>query len=240
MKKPLHFFAAGEDGRCSDKARLTALSRHRIRIRSRSPRLRIAYTCRLGLSVVKKPLIDANIFSADDLGKIGSTCSTPTAVGKLVNGFLADHATSTVFVHGHFRVSRDQHFHGWSPCCGLDRAVGLNGWFQSFVPRRGLCPCRNGSATGNAPVLRNLEHGHPVGEGLTYVASAGVVAFFAGGPASRSRHRERRARRWVILSFRTGRGLRLPTVADWKERPRCPAGCRRCPAKSTWQTQLSI
>ena len=30
----------------------------------------IAYTCRLGLSVVKKPLIDAGIFSADELGMI--------------------------------------------------------------------------------------------------------------------------------------------------------------------------
>jgi len=28
----------------------------------------IAYTCRLGLSVVKKPLIDGGIFTAEDLG----------------------------------------------------------------------------------------------------------------------------------------------------------------------------
>ena len=29
------------------------------------------YTCRLGLSIVKKPLIDAGIFTIDELGMIG-------------------------------------------------------------------------------------------------------------------------------------------------------------------------
>jgi OPA family sugar phosphate sensor protein UhpC-like MFS transporter len=34
------------------------------------------YTCRLVLSVVKKPLIDSGIFSAQDLGVIGSADRT--------------------------------------------------------------------------------------------------------------------------------------------------------------------
>jgi OPA family sugar phosphate sensor protein UhpC-like MFS transporter len=91
----IRFFAAGEDrplivdqGQIDRRYR-----RHRLAvILAMTLGYGIAYTCRLGLSVVKKPLIDANIFSADDLGKIGSTLLYAYAVGKLVNGFLADHA----------------------------------------------------------------------------------------------------------------------------------------------------
>ena len=57
----------------------------------------IAYTCRLALSVVKKPLIDEGIFSASELGLIGSGLFYAYAFGKLVNGFLADHANLRFF-----------------------------------------------------------------------------------------------------------------------------------------------
>jgi OPA family sugar phosphate sensor protein UhpC-like MFS transporter len=56
-----------------------------------------AYTCRLALSVVKKPLIDEGIFSPQDLGLIGSALFYTYALGKLVNGFLADHANVKIF-----------------------------------------------------------------------------------------------------------------------------------------------
>ena len=54
--------------------------------------------CRLGLSVVKKPLIDGGIFSADQLGLIGSAIFYGYAFGKLINGFLADHANIKKFL----------------------------------------------------------------------------------------------------------------------------------------------
>ena len=57
----------------------------------------IAYTCRLALSVVKKPLIDEGIFSPEELGLIGSALFYTYAFGKLVNGFLADHANMKIF-----------------------------------------------------------------------------------------------------------------------------------------------
>jgi hypothetical protein len=57
----------------------------------------IAYTCRLALNVVKKPLIDAGVFSPSELGLIGSALFYTYALGKLVNGFLADHANLKVF-----------------------------------------------------------------------------------------------------------------------------------------------
>ena len=50
------------------------------------------YTCRLALSIVKKPLIDNGIFSISDLGLVGSAYFYGYALGKFFNGFLADYA----------------------------------------------------------------------------------------------------------------------------------------------------
>ncbi len=55
-----------------------------------------AYTCRLALSVVKKPLIDGGIFSADDLGVIGSAFFYTYSFGRLTNGFLIHQNTTIV------------------------------------------------------------------------------------------------------------------------------------------------
>src|SRR5687767_14248320 len=57
----------------------------------------LVYTCRLALSMVKKPLIDEGIFTPTELGLIGSALFYTYAAGKLVNGFLADHANVRLF-----------------------------------------------------------------------------------------------------------------------------------------------
>ena len=54
----------------------------------------ISYTCRLAINVVKKPLIDGGIFTPDDLGVIGSALFYSYAAGKLINGFVSDHANA--------------------------------------------------------------------------------------------------------------------------------------------------
>ena len=41
---------------------------------------------------MKKPLIDQGIFTPAELGTIGSALFYTYALGKLTNGFLADHA----------------------------------------------------------------------------------------------------------------------------------------------------
>ena len=46
------------------------------------------YTCRLALSVVKKPLIDSGVFSITDLGLVGSAYFYGYALGKFLNGFF--------------------------------------------------------------------------------------------------------------------------------------------------------
>ncbi len=57
-----------------------------------------AYTCRLALSVVKKPLIDLDIFSPEQLGIIGSAIFYGYGFGKLFDGFVADHANLRRFL----------------------------------------------------------------------------------------------------------------------------------------------
>lgn len=48
------------------------------------------YVCRMSMGVMKQPLIDAGLLNATQLGIIGACLYWTYAVGKLVNGFLAD------------------------------------------------------------------------------------------------------------------------------------------------------
>ena len=45
------------------------------------------YTCRLGLSIIKKPVIDNGIFTVEELGLIGTGFYICYAAGKFINGF---------------------------------------------------------------------------------------------------------------------------------------------------------
>ena len=95
MTNPLRFYATGEHKTLlTDQGEVDSLYQ-RLRMSSMldiTLGYGIAYTCRLALSVVKKPLIDGGIFGAEELGIIGAGLFYGYAFGKLVNGFLADHA----------------------------------------------------------------------------------------------------------------------------------------------------
>lgn len=58
----------------------------------------IFYVCRLAMSVVKKPLIDDGIFSAGELGIIGSAFLLVYAAGKFVNGIICDYCNIRRFM----------------------------------------------------------------------------------------------------------------------------------------------
>ena len=49
------------------------------------------YLCRLSMGVVKKPLIDDGLFSAAELGIVASAFYFVYAIGKFINGFIADY-----------------------------------------------------------------------------------------------------------------------------------------------------
>jgi OPA family sugar phosphate sensor protein UhpC-like MFS transporter len=181
----------------------------------------LAYTCRLALSVVKKPLIDEGIFSPQDLGLIGSALFYSYAFGKLVNGFLADHANIKIFfATGVIASALINIGMGFSTILWVSVALwALNGWFQGFGAPSGVV-----SLTA---WFSNRERGryygiwstaHSLGEGLTYYVVALFVAWLGW-----------RAGFWVpgIICILAGLGiyalmqdrpqtLGLPTVADWK------------------------
>jgi OPA family sugar phosphate sensor protein UhpC-like MFS transporter len=138
------------------------------------------YTCRLVLSVVKKPLIDGGVFNANELGQLGAWMLGAYGFGKFFNGFLADHANVKWFLPTGLFVSAlinialggTDLFWVWA---GL---FVLNGWFQGFGA--------SGSVVAISSWFSNNERGryygiwsaaHAIGEGLTFVVTASLVTY---------------------------------------------------------------
>ncbi len=125
------------------------------------------YVCRLSLSVVKQPVIDSGLLSAGQLGIIGSALLFVYAVGKFMNGFIADYcnirrfmatglAVSAVinlvmgvlgFLHGSMGLA--------SVAVFISFAIlwGVNGWAQSM---------------GSPPGIINLSRWFPLKKRGTY------------------------------------------------------------------------
>lgn len=139
------------------------------------------YTCRLGLSVTKKPLLDAGVLTASEMGIVGSVLLYVYAVGKFVNGVLADHANIRRFMSWALLLSAVVNiaFGYTNLFIGFVILWGLNGWFQSI----GSAP----SVVSLCQWFSNRERGtrygiwagaHNLGEGLTFVVVAGLVSHF--------------------------------------------------------------
>lgn len=140
------------------------------------------YTCRLGLSIVKKPLIDAGIFTPVDLGVIGSATFYGYAAGKLINGFLTDHTNIKRFLPFGLLVSALINIvMGLSPYLWLWVVLwGLNGWFQGFgAPASivGLSNWFSNNERGRYYGIWNASHS--IGETLTFVLVAALVSAFS-------------------------------------------------------------
>ena len=139
------------------------------------------YTCRLSLSVAKKPMLDAGVLSVDEMGIIGAVLLYVYAFGKLINGFLADRANIRRFM-------------SWALVCSalINLLFGATEWFVAFVVLWAL----NGwfQSIGSAPSVVSLcqwfsrrERGtrygiwagaHNIGEGLTFIGTAVVIQHF--------------------------------------------------------------
>ena len=139
------------------------------------------YTCRLGLSVTKKPLLDAGVMTASQMGLVGSVMLYVYAVGKFVNGMLSDHANISRFMSWALLLSAVVNliFGFTSLFFAFVILWGLNGWFQSI----GSAP----SVVSLCQWFSNRERGtrygiwagaHNLGEGLTFVLSAALVSHF--------------------------------------------------------------
>jgi OPA family sugar phosphate sensor protein UhpC-like MFS transporter len=177
-------FATGEDRPpLADRGLIDTLyRRHRLRIMlAITIGYGLVYTCRLALSMVKKPLIDNGIFTPVELGIIGSALFYTYAFGKLTNGFLADHMNLKLFFAFGVLISALINIGmGFSTILWVSVLLwGLNGWFQGFGAPTG--------AVALATWFSNRERGrmygiwstaHAIGEGLTFVGVAGLVTLW--------------------------------------------------------------
>ena len=100
------------------------------------------YVCRMTLGVVKQPLIDGGVLTAGQLGIIGSAFYFVYAVGKFLNGFIADYCNIRRFMAVGIGISALMNLilgllGQWNWPSGLLLAAfsllwGINGWMQSM------------------------------------------------------------------------------------------------------------
>jgi len=224
MKNPFRFWATAEDSPpIQDQGKIDELyKRYRLYVMlAITAGYGFAYTCRLALSVVKKPLIDGGLASAEELGMIGSAIFYGYAFGKFTNGFLADHAnlkrffTTGVIVSALINIAM-----GWTTTLIFWMILwGFNGYFQGF-----------GAPTGAVALstwFSNRERGryygiwstaHSMGEGLTFFGISAIVTvlgwrFGFWGPGMLCILVAIGI--YVLLQDRP-QTLGLPSIADWK------------------------
>ena len=141
----------------------------------------LIYTCRLAIGMVKPQMINAGIFTPAEFGLIGSALFYTYALGKLTNGFLADHANMKVFLpFGFFASALCNIGMGFADTLLVAVVVwGLNGWFQGF----GAPACVVSMTQWFSNKERGRTYGvwstaHSFGEGLTFFGIGFVIAHF--------------------------------------------------------------
>jgi OPA family sugar phosphate sensor protein UhpC-like MFS transporter len=241
-------FSTGEDRPPIDDQNVVdrLYKRHRLRIMlAITIGYGLVYTCRLALSMVKKPLIDGGIFTPVELGIIGSALFYTYAFGKLTNGFLADHMNLKIFFAFGVLISALINIGmGFSTILWVSVLLwGLNGWFQGFGAPTG--------AVALATWFSNRERGrmygiwstaHAIGEGLTFVGVAGLVTLWGW-----------RAGFWgpglmcivvagglYLLMQDRPQTLGLPRVAEWKNDFVSSDEGSKDKKESTWAVQRTI
>ena len=150
------------------------------------------YVCRTSLNVVKKPILDSGMLDASQLGLIGSVLLFAYAIGKFVNGFLADHCNIKRFMATGLVVSAAANFTlgilGFASetmptmlLCTLFAIIwGINGWSQSM----GAPPAIIGLSRWFPLSKRGTFYGffslsHNLGEWLSFLF-VGVLVSVAG------------------------------------------------------------
>lgn len=137
------------------------------------------YVCRLSLNVVKKPIVDEGIFSETELGIIGAVLFFTYAVGKFMNGFLADRSNINRFMSTGLLVTALVNL-----CLGFVHSFilfavlwGISGWFQSM----GAASCVVGLSRWFTDKKRGSFYGfwsasHNIGEAMTFIIVASIVS----------------------------------------------------------------
>ena len=138
------------------------------------------YVCRTSLNVMKKPIIDSGALDATQLGIISSALLFAYAIGKFVNGFIADYCNIKRFMATGLIIS------------ALANAfMGIMGLTSAAIPATVMCICFaimwcfNGWAQsmGAPPAIISLSRWFPLKERGTYYgffsASHNLGEFFS-------------------------------------------------------------
>lgn len=149
------------------------------------------YVCRLSMGVMKQPIIDAGMLTATQLGIIGACLYWCYAIGKLVNGFLADNANIKHFMAAGLLVSVVMNFGmgllGASyTTLGISNASlfvlfailwGINGWAQSMgAPPAIIALSRWYPLAKRGTYYGFFSASHNIGEGLSFIFVGSLVA----------------------------------------------------------------
>lgn len=153
------------------------------------------YVCRTTLNVVKKPILEDGSLDATQLGIIGSALLFAYAIGKFVNGFLADHSNIKRFMATGLAVSAIANLLvGISGLLEMHTALisnafffaifsimwGINGWSQSM----GAPPAIIGLSRWYPLKERGTYYGffsasHNLGEFLSFIFVGALVGLFS-------------------------------------------------------------
>ena len=248
MKNPFKFFATGsnsvpiKDGNVVD----SLYKKYRFRVMlAITVGYGLAYPLRLALSAMKKDLIDEGMFSASELGSIGAALLYSYAFGKFFNGILADHAnvkrffTVGVIISAIINIIIGNTTGLWI----WIMLWGLNGWFQGYGAPTGAVTLSNWFSNKERGRFYGIwSTGHALGEGLTFIVSATLVALFgwqAGfwGPGVFCLFVA--VGIYLLLQDRP-QTLGLPSVADWKNDHAVSEQKQDAYSQSTKQSQLKI
>ena len=162
------------------------------------------YVCRAALNVMKKPIIDSGLLDADQLGTIGAVTLATYAIGKFVNGFLADHsnikrfmasglilsALACLFMGIFGLVGGEQ----YAALVGVDAEAakgvsfmvfiafailwGVSGWGQSMgAPPAIIALSRWFPLSRRGTFYGFFSASHNLGEGLSFIFVGSIVAY---------------------------------------------------------------
>ncbi len=220
----LRFLAAGQDAPViTDRDTVDRLyRRHRWRVMlAISLGVVFMYMGRLSIGFAKVPMIHDGIFNAKEFGSIGSALLYTYAIGKLVNGFLADHVNIRRFFAFGILLSGLLNI-GMGLTTTLWVAVvlwGLNGWVQSVTAPSGAVSIVSWfGSRERGRVYGTWSAMHSLGEGLSAIVTAWVVAVLGWRFGYFVPAMFCLATAALVYAFAQDRPatLGLPNVGDWK------------------------
>ena len=151
------------------------------------------YFTRMGMSVVKQPLIDDGVLSPGELGLVGSAFLFVYAVGKCVNGFIADYCNIRRFMFTGLAVSAAINLlmgilgivNGYS---AIPLSVifilfavlwGLNGWMQSMGSPPGVISLSRWFPQSRRGTFYSIFSASPyLGEFISFILTGLIVGAF--------------------------------------------------------------